>query len=88
MEINFLKEEKNDVEFELDNFTLVEILRVYLNKDSSVEFAAWKRVHPTESPIMAVRTSGKTAKKAINEAVSAITKDLDKVEKDFDKAIK
>ena len=47
MEIEFLKEEKDDIEVKLENVTLAEILRVYLNEDSSVTFAAWKREHPS-----------------------------------------
>jgi DNA-directed RNA polymerase subunit L len=85
MDINVLKSEKDQIEFEIESLTLAEILRVYLNKDSAVTFAAWKREHPTKKPIMSVKTKGKTAKKAIDDAVSAITKDLDKVEKDFGK---
>lgn len=85
MEIRFIKEEKDDIEVELENVTLAEILRVYLNKDSGVTFAAWKREHPTEKPILAVRTKGKTAKKAINDAVEEISKELDKFEKDLSK---
>ena len=85
MEINVLKSEKDEIEFEIDSLTLAEILRIYLNKDSAVTFAAWRRDHPTKKPFMSVKTKGKTAKKAIDDAVSAITKDLDKVEKDFDK---
>ena len=76
---------KDEMELEIDNLTLVEILRVYLNKDSGVSFAAWKREHPTVSPILKVQTKGKTAKKAIHDAVSAIVKDLDKIEVDFKK---
>lgn len=83
MEIKILKDEKNLIEVQLENITLAEILRVYLNKDSAVDFAAWKREHPTEKPILKVEAKGKTAKKAINDAISAIVKDLDKVEKDF-----
>lgn len=83
MEVKIIKDEKNAIEVELENITLAEILRVYLNKDSGVSFAAWKRKHPTEKPVLSVKTEGKTAKKAINDAVSAITKDLDKIEKDF-----
>ncbi|MFH1151713.1 MAG: RpoL/Rpb11 RNA polymerase subunit family protein, partial [Nanoarchaeota archaeon] len=71
------------IEVELDNLTMVEILRVYLNKDSAVSFAAWKREHPTKNPVLKVKTKGKTAKKAINDAVNSITKDLDNFEKDF-----
>ena len=85
MEINIIKNSKEEIEFQLDNLTLVEILRVYLNRDSSVTFAAWKREHITKNPIMLVKTKGKTAKKAMDEAVSAITKDLDSLEADFKK---
>ena len=85
MEINILKSSKDELELELENPTIAEILRVYLNKDSSVEFAAWKREHPTEKPILAVKTKGKTPKKAVADAVNLITKDLDKVEDDFKK---
>ncbi len=85
MEINVLKSSKDEIEVKLGSLTIAEILRVYLNKDSSVTFAAWKREHPTEKPILLVKTKGKTAKKAISGAVSAITKDLDKLENDFEK---
>ena len=85
MEIKILKSEKEEIELELENLTIAEILRVYLNKDSAVTFAAWKREHPTKKPILLVKTKGKTAKKAIDDAVSAITKDLDKVESEFKK---
>ena len=85
MEINILKSSKDELELELENPTIAEILRVYLNKDSSVEFAAWKREHPTEKPILAVKTKGKTPKKAVADAVNLITNDLDKVESDFKK---
>ena len=85
MEINILKSSKDEIEVELGDLTIAEILRVYLNKDSSVTFTAWKREHPTKNPILAVKTKGKTAKKAISDAVNSITKDLDKVESDFKK---
>lgn len=85
MEIEFLKEEKDDIEVKLENVTLAEILRVYLNEDSSVTFAAWKREHPSEKPILAVKTKGKSAKKAINDAINSIVKELDKAEAEFKK---
>ena len=85
MEINVLKNSNDEIELEIGSLTIVEILRVYLNKDSSVTFAAWKRKHPTEKPILLVKTKGKTAKKAINDAVVSITKELDKVSNDFKK---
>lgn len=85
MEIKILKNSKDEIEVETDNLTIVEILRVYLNKDSSVTFAAWKREHPTKKPALLVKTKGKAAKKAIDDAVSAIEKDLEKIEVDFKK---
>jgi len=85
MEVNILKDSKDEIEVELESLTIAEILRVYLNKDSSVSFAAWKREHPTKKPILAVRTKGKTAKKAIADAIVSLEKDLDKVYSDFKK---
>jgi DNA-directed RNA polymerase subunit L len=85
MEMNVLKDSKEEIEVEIGSLTLVEILRVYLNKDSSVTFAAWKREHPTKKPILAVKTKGKTPKKAINDAITAITKDLESIDSDFKK---
>ncbi|MAG10866.1 hypothetical protein CMI44_00955 [Candidatus Pacearchaeota archaeon] len=85
MEIDIIKSSKDEIEFKTDNLTIAEILRVYLNKDSTVIFAAWKQDHPTEKIIMSVKTKDKTAKKAVNDAVSSITKELDKTLKDFSK---
>ena len=83
--MNILKSSKNEIELELENVTLAEVLRVYLNKDSAVSFVAWKREHPTKKPILLVKTKGKTAKKAVNDSVSEIVKELDKIEADFKK---
>jgi DNA-directed RNA polymerase subunit L len=85
MEVEILESSKNEIKAKLENITLAEILRVYLNKDSGVSFAAWKREHPTEKPVLLVKTKGKTAKKAIDDAVDEITKDLDKIEESFKK---
>ena len=87
MEVEILNSSKEEIEVRIDNLTLAELLRVYLNKDSGVTFAAWKREHPSEKPILKFSTKGKTAKKALNDAVSAAVKDLDKFEKVF-KAMK
>ena len=83
MEINILQSSKDEIEIQVESLTIAELLRVYLNKDSSVIFAAWKREHPSEKTIFKVKVKGKTAKKAFNDAIVAITKDLDKIEKDF-----
>lgn len=85
MELEILKSSKEEIEVRLGNMTLVEILRVYLNKDPAVSFSAWKREHPSEKPILKITTKGKSAKKAISDAVESIIKDLDKIEADFKK---
>jgi len=82
MELKILKQEKEDLELELDNLTLAEILRDYLNKDKNVNFAAWRREHPTKKPVLVVKA--KNPKKAVNDAVSAIIKNLDKIEEKFE----
>ncbi len=87
MEIEVISQDKNEMEFKIGNLTLAELLRVYLNKDSNVEIAVWKREHLSEEPTFKIKTKGKTAKKAISDAVSQITKELDSVEKDFEKII-
>ena len=85
MEVKILKESKDELELEFGNVTLAEILRVYMNKDSGVDLVAWRRDHPTKNPLLKVKTKGKTAKKAVGDAVSKITKDLDNLLTDFKK---
>jgi len=85
MELKILKESKEETEIEFDNLTLAELLRVYLNKDTGVIFVAWKREHPTKNPVLKVQTKNKTPKKAVNDAISSITRELDKIEGDFNK---
>ncbi|MBI2451986.1 hypothetical protein HYV50_02825 [Candidatus Pacearchaeota archaeon] len=77
MNIEIVKQDKNEVEVKLDSITVAEILRVYLN-EHGVDFAAWRREHPDKPIIMRIQ-SDKSVKKEVSEAVSAIKKDLDKV---------
>ena len=86
MEINIIKDEKNELEIAIDNITIAEILRVYLHKDSAVEFAAWKREHPNKPAVLRIETKGKTAKKALEDAISQIQKDADKLVSEVKKA--
>jgi DNA-directed RNA polymerase subunit L len=85
MEIKVLENSKNETKVELENVTLAEILRVYLNKDSAVSLAVWRRGHLTENPVLVVKTKGKTAKKAIADAANSVIKDLNSIESDFKK---
>ena len=85
MDIKVLKKEKNHIELEIGNLTIAEILRVYLNKDSAVTFAAWKREHITKNPILKVKTVSKDVKSVIDKAVKDLTSDIEKLEADLKK---
>lgn len=85
MNIKYIKDEKNEAEIGLDNLTIAEILRIQLTKDEQVDFAAWKREHPSKSPILKVKTRGKSARKAVEDAVSKIEKELDNLVLSFKK---
>lgn len=86
MEIKVLKDERQELEISLDNQTIAEVLRVYLNKDDKVKLAVWKKEHYSRPLIMRIETAGKTAKKALNDAVTDVKKDLKKYGDEFKKA--
>ena len=79
MQINILKEEKDEMDIEIDNLTIVEILRTYLNRDSEVSLAAWRREHFQKPAVLKIKTKGKTAKKALDDAISLIQKEAEKL---------
>jgi len=78
MNVEVINSGKNDVELRVDNLTVAEILRVYLN-EPGIEFAAWRREHPSKPVVFKIESSGKSVKKAVSEAVEAIKKDCDKI---------
>jgi len=86
MKAVYLKDEKNEAEIEIDNLTVVELLRSYLAKDDSVSFVAWRREHPSKNPVLKIKTKGKTVRKAVSEAISEIEKEADKLLSDFKKS--
>ena len=88
MELKILKEEKDNIVVELNNQTVAELLRVYLNKDEGVGLAAWKREHPENPIVFEIKTKGKTAKKALEDAVNNVEKELGKVLDEFKKIVK
>lgn len=85
MEVKVLKDEKNDLEISIDNQTIVEVVRSYLNKDDSVKLGAWKKEHYSKPLKLKIKTEGKSAKKALQDAISKIQKDLDKYREEFKK---
>ena len=86
MEITILKDEKNDLEVQIDNQTIAELVRVYLNQDSAVKIGAWKKEHYSKPLILKVKTEGKSAKKALQDAIAKAQKDLKKYSNEFSKA--
>jgi DNA-directed RNA polymerase subunit L len=85
MEIKILEKSKDEIKLEIENLTIAELLRTYLNKNSSVTFAAWKREHITKNPILLVKTKSKDSKKVVNDTIKAIEKDLSVTSKEFSK---
>lgn len=75
MNVEVISEENDLIELRVDNLTVAELLRVYLN-EHGIKFAAWRRDHLTKPVIFRIESSGKTVKKAISEAIALINKDL------------
>lgn len=86
MEIRILKDEKNELEIQINNQTIAELVRVYLNEDSSVKLGAWKKEHYSMPLILKITTEGKTAKKALQDAIAKAQKDLNKYSEEFRKS--
>ncbi|MBS3083673.1 hypothetical protein J4423_02610 [Candidatus Pacearchaeota archaeon] len=84
MNVEIISQESDKIELRVDNLTVAEILRVYLN-EQGIKFAAWRRDHLTKPVIFKIESSGKSVKKAVSEAVSAISKDLNSLVKGLDK---
>jgi DNA-directed RNA polymerase subunit L len=88
MEVKILVDEKNILVVELNNQTIAELLRSYLNKDDSVIKAVWKKEHPEKPVTLEIKTEGKSAKKAVEDAISHIEKEADSFVEEFKKALK
>ncbi len=86
MESKILKDTKEELQIQVNHLTIVEILRHYLNQDANVKFAAWRREHPSKPPVLAIKTTGKTAKKALQDAILKLEKDASKLLTEFKKA--
>ena len=75
MQITISQVDKQEAQLAIDNVTIAEILRVYLYQEG-VEFAAWRREHPSRPVVMVVKHSG-GVQKVIKQAINALTKDCD-----------
>jgi DNA-directed RNA polymerase subunit L len=86
MEVTILKDEKNLLEVNIDNQTIAELVRVYLNQDSAVKLGVWKKEHYSKPLTLKITTEGKSAKKALQDAIAKAQKDLKKYGDEFKKS--
>jgi DNA-directed RNA polymerase subunit L len=82
MEVRILKDEKNELDIEVGSLTIVEVLRVYLNKEGA-KLAVWRRDHPTKNPILHIE--GDNPKKILKNSIATLEKEIDKIVEDFKK---
>lgn len=82
MEIKILKDEKTELDIEIDNLTIAELLRNYLNEEGA-KIAAWKREHPTKNPVLHIEADN--AKSILKKAIAKAEKDIDKAVDEFKK---
>ena len=87
MEVEIVKSEKNFAEFIVkgERHTFSNLLRSRLLQDEDVSFASYILEHPLDNEAkFVVRTKSKSVKKALDEAVKKIEKEL----KEFESAVK
>jgi DNA-directed RNA polymerase subunit L len=82
MEIKILKDEKTELDIEINSLTIVELLRVYLNKKGA-KVAVWRREHPTKNPVLHIESDN--AKKTLKEALAQLEKEIDSAVDGFKK---
>jgi len=82
MDIKILKDEKKELDVEIGNLTVVELLRVYLNKEGA-DLAAWRRSHPSKNPVLHIEADN--PKKLLQKAISSIQKELDNLSEEAKK---
>ncbi len=91
MEIETISEDKNYLEFFLkgERYTFPNLLKSRLLDDPSVTFVANKLDHfLLDKTHFVIRTSGKSPKKAIEDALKQVEKGLDSFEEGMKKALK
>ena len=91
MKVEFLKKQKNFIEFRLlgERHTFASILKQELLNDESVEFAAYKLLHPADPDcVFAVRTKDKPALKALEDASKRLQGELKDLKSAMEKAMK
>ena len=91
MELEVIKSAKNSLEFYLEGErnTFSNLLKSRLLEDKDVEYVSYMLEHPTSNKARFIlKTSGKTPKKAIEDAAKKIEEDVEEFEKLAKKALK
>ncbi len=91
MKLEVLSSEKDFAEFRIEGekHSLPNLLKQKLLQDKKVEFVSYILEHPLDSGAKFVlRTSGKTPKKALEDAAKDIESDIEDFEKQVRKAFK
>ncbi|MBT7706078.1 hypothetical protein HN747_01385 [archaeon] len=82
MEVKILIDDKDVLDVELDNMTVAEVLRVYLNENGA-KVAVWKQDHPTKNPVLHIEAEN--PKKILKDSIAAIQKEIDSTVDGFKK---
>ena len=82
MEVTVLVDEKKVLDVEVDNLTVAEVLRMYLNEEGA-ELAVWKRDHPSKNPVLHIEDAN--PKKVLKAAIAKLEKDIDSAVASFKK---
>ena len=91
MELEVISSDKNSLEFYLqgERHTFSNLLKSRLLEDKDVEMVSYMLEHPTSTKSRFIlKTSGKTPKKAIEDAAKKIEEELEEFEKLAKKALK
>jgi DNA-directed RNA polymerase subunit L len=70
--IKLIKQDKDELQLEIDNLTIAELLRNYLWQDSATVLASWQKDHPSKNPILVLKTKGKSPKKVLQDTMGKI----------------
>lgn len=88
MKLSVIANEKNNLEFviEGERHTIPNMLKEKIAADSSVEFCAYRLDHPLDKKArFIVKTSGKTPKKVVEDAIKALKEELAEFKKEVEK---
>ena len=88
MKVKVLENKTNELKLEIDDSTICEALRKELWEDKTLVQASYSRKHPIENPILLIQTEGKSAKKALQDAIARLEKKSEEFAKSIKAAVK